>query len=104
MSDTLTPVDPIARCADGYGTLAHLFFSDDDFDIARAKSICRKCGRASACLADAIERHEAYGVWGGELVVDGTVVGVRRRRGRPPKQPRQLLVVDEVPVPPHLVA
>ena len=29
-----------ARCADGHGTLTHLFFSDDEFDIARAKAIC----------------------------------------------------------------
>ena len=33
-----------ARCSDGNGTLSHLFFSDDDFDIARAKAICSKCG------------------------------------------------------------
>src|SRR5688572_12152000 len=30
----------IARCSDGNGTLTHLFFSDDEFDIARAKAIC----------------------------------------------------------------
>ncbi|NNE11409.1 MAG: WhiB family transcriptional regulator [Ilumatobacter sp.] len=92
------------RCADGNGTLTHLFFSDDEFDIARAKAICSKCGLAPTCLADAIERAEPYGVWGGELLVEGVIVAVKRGRGRPPKHPRPPLVVDEVPVPPHLVA
>lgn len=93
-----------ARCADGNGTLTHLFFSDDEFDIARAKAICGKCGLAPSCLSDAIDRVEPYGVWGGQLVVDGVVVAVKRGRGRPPKNPRPALVVDEVPLPPHLFA
>lgn len=93
-----------ARCADGNGTLAHLFFSDDEFDIARAKAICGKCGLATPCLAGALERAEVYGVWGGQLVIDGQVVAVKRNRGRPPKTPRPPIVVDEVPLPPHLVA
>lgn len=93
-----------ARCADGNGTLTHLFFSDDEFDIARAKAICGKCGLAPNCLSEAIERVEPYGVWGGKLLIDGVIVEVKRGRGRPPKTPRAPLVVDEVPVPPHLVA
>ncbi len=93
-----------ARCADGNGTLTHLFFSDDEFDIARAKAICGKCGLAASCLSDALDRAEPYGVWGGQLLVEGVVVAVKRGRGRPPKTPRPVLVVDEVPVPPHLVA
>jgi WhiB family redox-sensing transcriptional regulator len=93
-----------ARCSDGNGTLSHLFFSDDDFDIARAKAICSKCGLREACLGDALERGEVAGVWGGELVEDGAVVVLKRRRGRPPKVARPVLVVDEVPLPPHLVA
>jgi WhiB family redox-sensing transcriptional regulator len=101
-------VEPVgssyARCADGNGTLTHLFFSDDEFDIARAKAICKKCGLAPQCLEGALERAEVYGVWGGELLVDGVVVAIKRGRGRPPKQPRVPIVVDEVPVPPHLVA
>ena len=93
-----------ARCADGNGTLTHLFFSDDEFDIARAKAICGKCGLAPTCLGGALDRAESYGVWGGELVVDGVIVKVKRGRGRPPKTPRPPLVVDEVPLPPLLVA
>ena len=93
-----------ARCADGHGTLTHLFFSEDEFDIARAKAICSKCRLAPTCLEGALERSEAYGVWGGELLIDGVIVAVKRGRGRPPKTPRPVLVVDEVPLPPHLVA
>jgi WhiB family redox-sensing transcriptional regulator len=91
------------RCADGNGTLTHLFFSDDMYDIARAKAICSKCGLASGCLGGALERAEPYGVWGGQLLVEGVVVAVKRGRGRPPKNPR-VIIVDEVPLPPHLVA
>lgn len=93
-----------ARCADGNGTLSYLFFSDDDLDLARAKAICRKCGLQEECLRGAIERFEPYGVWGGKLVLDGIPVEVKRKRGRPPRVPRPVLVVDEAPIPPHLVA
>jgi WhiB family redox-sensing transcriptional regulator len=94
----------VARCADGRGSLSHLFFSDDEFDLARARAICGPCARRESCLAGALERGEPYGVWGGQLLVDGVVVANKRGRGRPPKHPRPVLVVDEVPVPPHLVA
>ena len=93
-----------ARCADGHGTLTHLFFSEDEFDIARAKAICTKCGLAATCRSGALERAEVYGVWGGQLLVEGVIVAIKRGRGRPPKNPRPPIVVDEVPVPPHLVA
>ena len=92
------------RCSDGLGTLSHLFFSEDDYELARAKAICRRCGLAEACLQGAVDRLEPYGVWGGKLVLDGVPVEFKRKRGRPPKQPRPILVVDEVPLPPHLVA
>jgi Transcription factor WhiB len=95
---------PRARCADGHGTLTHLFFSDTPLDIARAKAICGKCALAADCLEGALDRAEPWGVWGGELVENGRVVVNKRPRGRPPKHPRPALAVDEVPVPPHLVA
>lgn len=93
-----------ARCADGHGTLSHLFFSDDDHDLARAKSICGPCGLRRSCLSGAVERAEPYGVWGGKIFVEGVPVEFRRKRGRPKKHPDPVLTVDEVPVPPHLVA
>ena len=103
-------VEPIAvrvatpRCADGNGTLTHLFFSDTPLDTARAKAICSKCKLADDCLAGALDRAEPWGVWGGQLVENGRIVAVKRPRGRPPKHPRPVVVVDEVPIPPHLVA
>ncbi len=93
-----------ARCADGNGTLSHLFFSEDDHDLARAKAICRPCGLRETCLSGALERMEPYGVWGGKLVLDGLPVEVKRKRGRPRKHPKPILVVDEAPIPEHLVA
>lgn len=92
-----------ARCGDGNGTLAHLFFSDDDFDIARAKKICSSCSLQASCLEGALDRSEAYGVWGGQLLIDGEPVRFARRRGRPSAN-RIEFVDDEVPIPDHLVA
>jgi WhiB family redox-sensing transcriptional regulator len=86
-----------ARCADGRGSFTSIFFSDDPHDIARAKAICAKCVVRSACLAGALARGEVWGVWGGEILIDGQVVAVKRRRGRPPVHPRPPLVVAEVP-------
>ena len=94
----------VARCADGTAAFTYLFFSDDEFDIGRAKSICRRCVLREECLAGARLRREPCGVWGGELFVDGEVVAVKRGRGRPPKQPRPPIEVDEVPIPPHFAA
>lgn len=93
-----------ARCADGNGTLSYLFFSDDDFELARAKAICRTCGLQETCLSGAIDREETYGVWGGKFVFEGVPIEFKRKRGRPPKHPKPLLVVDEAPIPPNLVA
>lgn len=95
---------PKARCADGHGTLSALFFSDDVVDIARAKAICSRCALADDCLRGALDRAEPWGVWGGELIENGRIVAQKRPRGRPPKHPRPLVVIDEVPLPPHLVA
>ena len=45
------------RCRDGHGTLTHLFFSEDLYDIARAKAICAKCPVSSpACGAPSSAR------------------------------------------------
>ncbi len=86
-----------ARCSDGRGSFNHLFFSDDPIDLARAKAICSRCVLAEECLTGALERGESWGVWGGQILVEGKVVAVKRRRGRPPVHPRPAIVVDEVP-------
>ncbi|SIO89440.1 WhiB-family transcriptional regulator [Nocardiopsis sp. JB363] len=38
-------------------------------------------------MADALERGEPWGVWGGQLLVSGQVVARKRPRGRPRKNP-----------------
>jgi WhiB family redox-sensing transcriptional regulator len=87
---------PVARCADGHGTLTALFFSDNLVDIARAKAMCARCPLQVSCLAGALEREEPWGVWGGELLSGGRIVANKRPCGRPPKHPRPALVVDEL--------
>lgn len=101
----LKPVDetsistvPVARCADGNGTLTPLFFSDHVLDIARAKAICSKCALRESCLQDALDREEPWGVWGGELLSMGRIVANKRPGGRPPKRPRPPVIVDELGV------
>ena len=84
-----------ARCRDGNGTLTHLFFSDEPIAIARAKAICGKCPLSVACLEGAVERVEPWGVWGAELIETGRIVLNKRPRGRPPKHPRPLVVINE---------
>ena len=63
---------------------ADLWFSDSPGEVEVAKRLCRDCPVRHDCLADAIERREAAGVWGGELFVAGVVVPFKRRPGRPP--------------------
>jgi hypothetical protein len=87
---------PVARCADGNGTLTPLFFSDHVLDIARAKAICGKCALREQCLSGALEREEPWGVWGGELLSGGRIVAVKRPGGRPPKRPRPPVIVNEL--------
>ena len=41
------------------------------------------------CLEGALERHEPYGVWGGELIIAGVVVARKRPRGRPRKTEKE---------------
>jgi WhiB family transcriptional regulator, redox-sensing transcriptional regulator len=85
-----------ARCADGVGTMTPLFFSEDLSEIARAKAICGNCQVRESCLSAAVGRREPWGVWGGELVMNGRVLSAQRRRGRPPKVARPEIVIDEL--------
>ena len=45
------------------------------------------CPARHACLAGALDRPEPWGVWGGQLFVQGVVVARKRPRGRPRKNP-----------------
>lgn len=62
-----------------------LFFAESPADVETAKALCVSCPLRARCLADALDRREPWGVWGGELVVQGVVVPRKRPRGRPRK-------------------
>lgn len=64
-----------------------LFFAESPIEVERAKALCQDCPVRAACLTGALERQEPWGVWGGELLVAGTVVAHKRPRGRPRKHP-----------------
>ena len=74
-----------ALCNDGTGSLVALFFSEQLDDIARAKAICNTCPLQEACLDGALARREPWGVWGGQLFLQGAVIPRKRPRGRPRK-------------------
>jgi WhiB family redox-sensing transcriptional regulator len=62
-----------------------LFFAESPEDVEQAKAMCRGCMARIACLTGALERREPLGVWGGELLLRGTIVPRKRPRGRPRK-------------------
>jgi WhiB family redox-sensing transcriptional regulator len=62
-----------------------LFFAEAPADVEQAKALCRGCRARISCLAGALERREPWGVWGGELLLRGTIVPRKRPRGRPRK-------------------
>lgn len=62
-----------------------LFFAERPVDVELAKAVCGPCPLKTACLDAALERREPWGVWGGQLVLQGTVVARKRGPGRPRK-------------------
>ena len=64
-----------------------LYFSESPRELELAKQLCRPCPLRTRCLEGALERHEPWGVWGGEVFVDGRPVPFKRSRGRPRKHP-----------------
>ena len=83
---------------------AELFFSEDIGEIAAAKRVCAECPVLAPCLEGALDRREPWGVWGGQLFMNGKMLTIKRRRGRPPKVARPEDQMPVVPVPAHLVA
>lgn len=76
------PVELPCRVAD-----PELFFAETPADVEQAKALCLDCPVRLACLSDALGRREPWGVWGGQLFVQGVVVARKRPRGRPRKHP-----------------
>lgn len=64
---------------------AELFFAESPSDVELAKALCQSCPVRAECLAGALERREPWGVWGGELFLQGVVIPRKRPRGRPRK-------------------
>ena len=64
-----------------------LWFATSPGAVERAKQLCQSCPVRRMCLDEAIARREPWGVWGGEIVLDGAVIPRLRRPGRPRKQP-----------------
>ena len=64
---------------------AELWFADTPDGVEFAKALCGTCPARDACLSGALHRREPWGVWGGELFVQGEIVARKRPRGRPRK-------------------
>lgn len=83
--DAVTPAhlrsDLPCQVADG-----DLWFADAPADLEAAKARCAPCPLRASCLAGALERREPWGVWGGEILDRGVVIGRKRPRGRPRKE------------------
>ena len=75
----------LALCRGRGAPRAAVFFSEQIDDIAAAKAFCSDCDVQAPCLAGALARREPWGVWGGELLVNGKILAQKKKRGRPPK-------------------
>ena len=68
-----------------------LWFAESPTDVEYAKALCLDCPVRALCLDGALERREPWGVWGGELFLQGVVIPRKRPRGRPRKNERRLI-------------
>lgn len=93
-SATWPPIASVAPTTDLIGSTSlpcqepdvrDLWFAERGDDVERAKALCADCPLRVECLAGAVSRREPWGVWGGEVFVDGVVVARKRGRGRPRK-------------------
>jgi len=78
----------------------NMFPSDQDRDGTKAaQSLCQSCAVRPECLAEAIERGEQYGVWGG--LTTAQRASLRRsatRKGLTGLTAQQLAALDAAPV------
>ena len=59
---TILPWQDSAACI---GADTAIFFPESGDPVGPAKALCRACPVREQCLADALERGEVHGVWGG---------------------------------------
>ena len=59
---TILPWQDSAACI---GADTAIFFPESGDPVGSAKALCRACPVREQCLADALERGEVHGVWGG---------------------------------------
>lgn len=86
-------VDPAGNSPDSGGNRpypcqrhpADLWFAELPVEVEEAKSLCGSCPIRRDCLQGALQRSEPWGVWGGQLLVQGVIVPRKRPRGRPRK-------------------
>lgn len=71
-----------------------LFFAEAPEDVEAAKALCQGCRARITCLEGALGRREPWGVWGGELLLRGTIVPRKRPRGRPRKEDAAMAKAD----------
>lgn len=50
---------------------ADLWFAQSPAEVEYAKALCHGCPAQDLCLSGALERDEPWGVWGGELFLQG---------------------------------
>jgi WhiB family redox-sensing transcriptional regulator len=69
-----------------------LWFAESADQVEVAKAHCERCPVRQPCLSGALQRREPWGVWGGQVFLQGTVVARKRGRGRPRKDQVDALV------------
>ena len=79
------PWEDIAACR-AVPNAADLFFSEDIGDIAAAKRGAPTV-RCWPSASKALDRRELFGVWGGQLFINGKMLTVKRRRVDPEGRP-----------------
>jgi WhiB family transcriptional regulator, redox-sensing transcriptional regulator len=88
--------DPIGRHAPtGLPCQIHdpdLWFAETPDALESAKALCAGCPARLMCLAGALDRREACGVWGGQIFDRGRIVDRKRPPGRPRKDSAPVLV------------
>src|SRR6476659_417483 len=57
---------------------AERFCAESPADLELAKTLCHTCPVRAECLAGALERREPWGVWGGEIFLQGVVIPRKR--------------------------